>query len=308
MAHGIMFHHFHGPRHPAGQGALSAAQLGALLADVQQQQHILPAQEWLERACAGTLHEEDRCLTFDDALLCQYEIALPVLQQHHLSAFWFVYSSVFLGHREMLEIYRHFRSVCFAHIDLFYQEFFQATVQQFPACQPHLHAAQAQHYLAEFTFYSTNDRIFRFLRDEILSSEQYAHLMQILMQQHHYDPQQAAQQLWMQEDHLLDLQQQGHVIGLHSFSHPTRLGRLSRAQQWQEYQENFRHLSQLLGAPPRSMAHPCNSYNQDTLNILQEMGIQLGFRSNRAALPKRTPLEWPREDHIHLLPTPQPAV
>uniref|UniRef100_UPI00102B76E0 polysaccharide deacetylase family protein n=1 Tax=Candidatus Magnetaquicoccus inordinatus TaxID=2496818 RepID=UPI00102B76E0 len=218
------------------------------------------------------------------------------------SAFWFVYSSVFHGKREQLEIYRHFRSVAFDSIDHFYQAFFQLAAQHYPFCQSHLHSLSAKTYLAEFDFYSENDRIFRYLRDEILSAEHYEQLMSLLMQQHEYAPEKAARQLWMHNDHLLSLQQQGHLIGLHSYSHPTRLGRLPYNKQYQEYKDNFDHLHHLLGVPPRTMAHPCNSYNEETLHILQEMGIQLGFRSNRTALAQRSFLEWPREDHIHLLP------
>ncbi|MBF0184236.1 MAG: polysaccharide deacetylase family protein [Magnetococcales bacterium] len=307
MAYGIMFHHFHNDFHPVGQGSLAAAQLEEMLENLQQKQTILPADEWLQRVIEGTLQADHRCLTFDDALLCQYEVALPVLQRRGLTAFWFVYSSVFFGNREWLEIYRHFRSVAFASVDHFYQAFFAATLRLLPQWQERLSSPQASGHLADFAFYSQNDRIFRYLRDELLTTALYDQLMQQLMQQQGYDPAQAARHLWMCDEQLLDLQQQGHLIGLHSFSHPTRLDRLPAAAQQQEYQRNFTHLTHLLGQSPRSMAHPCNAYNQDTLRLLREMGIQLGFRSNRLALPDRTSLEWPREDHIHLLPTAAPA-
>ena len=299
MAYGIMFHHFHNDSHPHGQGSISAKRLTELLQSLQKGQ-VLDAQVWLERAVAGTLEPQHRCLTFDDALLCQYEVALPVLQQFGIKAFWFVYSSVFEGNKEFLEIYRYFRSVAFANVDTFYQAFFGAMEAKYPENRQHITSEPAQHYLAEFSFYTTNDRIFRYLRDEILTHEQYTQIMSDLMRQHDFDIEATARRLWMNNEHLLTLHRSGHSIGLHSRTHPTRMERLPTEQQHQEYANNSEHLQQLLGIRPTVVAHPCNSYNAPTLEVLRNLGIILGFRSNRADVAERTLLEMPREDHVLL--------
>ena len=41
------------------------------------------------------LSSNDICLTFDDTLKCQYDIAYPILKKEKLNAFYFIYSSVF---------------------------------------------------------------------------------------------------------------------------------------------------------------------------------------------------------------------
>ncbi|WP_262422821.1 hypothetical protein [Brevundimonas denitrificans] len=84
---------------------------------------FLSPQDWTERALAGRLGPDDLCLTFDDALLCQSEIAAPVLKAYGLTGFWFVYSSVLEGRSERLELYRHFRSTRFGDVDEFYAAF-----------------------------------------------------------------------------------------------------------------------------------------------------------------------------------------
>ena len=89
MPHGVMFHHFFDARHPAGQGAISAGQLADLIAFLGRDR-ILPAAEWQRQAEAGTLAPDALCLTFDDNLRCQYDVALPVLRDEGLTAFWFV--------------------------------------------------------------------------------------------------------------------------------------------------------------------------------------------------------------------------
>jgi hypothetical protein len=79
VAHGVMFHHFHDDRHRRGQGSISAEQLVELIEHLGRND-ILPAQEWMRRAAVGALTDTDTCLTFDDALRCQYDVALPVLR------------------------------------------------------------------------------------------------------------------------------------------------------------------------------------------------------------------------------------
>src|SRR5580700_8086460 len=96
VAKGLMFHHFHGGVHPDVQGSISAAQFADIL-DFVGVKHILDPHEWCERATRGALGKLDLCITFDDSLRGQFDVALPVLESYGLKAFWFVYSSVFEG-------------------------------------------------------------------------------------------------------------------------------------------------------------------------------------------------------------------
>jgi peptidoglycan/xylan/chitin deacetylase (PgdA/CDA1 family) len=89
----------------------------------------------------------------------------------------------------------------------------------------------------------------------------------------------------------------GHIIGLHSHTHPTNMTLLPIEEQYNEYRRNLNQLSSLLGIAPQSMAHPSGSYNRDTLEVLREMGVQIGFRSDHDSR-FRTLLEMPRLDHV----------
>ncbi|MEM8920342.1 MAG: polysaccharide deacetylase family protein, partial [Pseudomonadota bacterium] len=223
MAFGVMFHHFYDQTHPKGQGAISADDLERLIAKIGRDA-ILPAQDWAERARANMLEPSDICLTFDDALLCQYDVARPVLEAYGLTAFWFVYSSVFEGNQEPLELYRYFRTTRYETVDAFYGDFFKRTVAE--ASEAFAEAAasfNADTYLAEFAFYTREDRFFRYLRDDVLGPDRYHAIMRGLMEDAGFDLAEAAQALWMTDAHLSQLHSDGHVIGLHSYSHPTRL-------------------------------------------------------------------------------------
>src|SRR2546426_12241772 len=83
IAHGLMFHHFHGGSHAGSQGSISLNDFERILALVDVDRILTPS-AWLEKLDANRLGPHDLCLTFDDALLCQFEIALPVLEKYRL--------------------------------------------------------------------------------------------------------------------------------------------------------------------------------------------------------------------------------
>jgi peptidoglycan/xylan/chitin deacetylase (PgdA/CDA1 family) len=300
-AHGIMFHHFHGRDHPRGQGSMSAEDLAALV-DFVGRERFLPAKEWLRRASAGRLQPEDLCLTFDDNLKCQFDVAVPVLRELGLTAFWFVYTSVLEGQIERLEVYRAFRVTCFDHVDEFHAAFEDQVFSSECAveAEQRLGDFEPSAYLVGFPFYSDSDRRFRFLRDEVLGPQRYVEIMDGMIAARGPGMKRLAANLWMDAARLQRLHTEGHVVGLHSHTHPTRLDRLDPRAQAEEYARNHASLRGVLGTAPVAMSHPCNSYDAGTLDVLRGLGIRLGFRANMAA-SGGSELEYPREDHANLL-------
>lgn len=300
VPHGIMFHHFYDDNHIKGQGAISAEQLKSII-EHYGADRILSADVWTAKANDNSLKSGDVCLTFDDALLCQYDIALPVLQQYNIRAFWFVYTSVICDNIEMLEVYRKFRIVYFKDINEFYNEFFitvndsmyrdivELSLRKYP-----------KNYLEHSPFYSIADKKFRFVRDIVLGDDSYSEIMEIMMNRYDIDIIEFSSGLWLRENHIIDLHSKGHIIGLHSHTHPTKLSGFDMNEQKIEYTENVRTLLNILHKYPHTMSHPCNSYNQDTLHVLKNLGITLGFRANMEKQPHTT-LEFPRMDHANII-------
>ena len=52
---------------------------------------------------------------------------------------------------------------------------------------------------------------------------------------------------------------------------------LSKDKQREEYERNFSHLSKELYLPYLTASHPSNSYNENTLDILKDMGVLMAF-------------------------------
>jgi peptidoglycan/xylan/chitin deacetylase (PgdA/CDA1 family) len=296
-----MFHHFHGGSHPKAQGSIDAAKLEQVLDFVMQSHHVLPANIWLERAKNGSLSNQDVCVTFDDALACQYDIALPVLNERGLTAFWFVYTSVLEGGCEPLEIFRLFRTTRFSDIDLFYDQFFTLVRDRF---QSRYLSSENQFdpttYLENAPFYSNNDKWFRYLRDNTLSFEEYKAVMHQMMDDADFSIEEARQNLWLNVDQVRNLADHGHVVGLHSHTHPTAIAKLSETEQSREYKLNSDALHRILGTRPETVSHPCNSYSEQTLDVLRSLGARIGFRADTRAIDLRSPLEFAREDHANI--------
>ncbi len=300
--HAIMFHHFHDEQHPKGQGSLSAAQFEEMIDWLSERFNLLQASEYQLKLRQQTLEPDDICFTFDDALLCQYDIAVPVLKKRNIEAFFFIYSSPFVGDPDFLEIYRYFRTTEFESVDLFYGAFFDQARVLFEADYVMAQRTYDKgEYLKAFPFYSDSDKWFRFLRDVTLGKERYEEIMRLLMHKHDFEPRKVMKNLWMSNEGLRQLLEDGHTIGLHSYSHPTTMHLLDGHLQGLEYRKNFNHLSEVLGAPPWAMSHPCGNYSDETLKILESLNIQIGFRSNNSIKRIKSNLEVPREDHANVL-------
>lgn len=305
IPHGIMFHHFHGGKHIPSQGSISSDDLVKILEYIGVKRFLSPS-EWLEGLSKKALKDEDLCLTFDDGLLSQADIALPVLEHYGLRGFWFVYSSVFEGQLANLEIYRLFRTKYFNKLDDFYEIFFKKSAEAgIPiAVEEKLLQEQRKNY----PFYSVNDIKLRFLRDQALGPEKYEKLMDSLLADFRVSKRDLAKDLWMANSDLKYLSDGGHNIGLHSYSHPTALADLSFKGQLEEYQKNYFHLEKICGKNPVTASHPCNSYNEDTVKVLEQLGIQCGFRANMfprqgAGKLNASNFEIAREDHANLMAT-----
>jgi peptidoglycan/xylan/chitin deacetylase (PgdA/CDA1 family) len=305
---GLMFHHFHGDHEqPMGQGSITAAQFEKIIRDVGVE-NILDPNVWLDKLSHGALHPNETCITFDDALLGQYNYALPVLDDYGIKAFWFIYSSVFEGKIEVLEIYRRFRNCYFLDFDDFYDSFINECNRQFPDMENVVDKLDVKHIDAikkKFPFYSERDVAFRLIRDEHLTDRQYCSVMSELISKKSLSEQFLAKDLWLGNEDLKELSKSSHVIGLHGYDHVTDMAGLSYKDQLDQYQRNIDHLKAVTGADPITMAHPNNSFCGATLDILRDLGIQLGFRSNLDKLVDHEhpnfDLLVPRIDHSRLL-------
>jgi peptidoglycan/xylan/chitin deacetylase (PgdA/CDA1 family) len=237
--------------------------------------------------------ENKVCLTFDDGLLSQYDIALPVLENYNLNAFWFVNTLPVTGKPIYMEIFRKFKHEHFNTSDEYYELFFRTYSYTF---KEEISESDMNGYLNQFSFYTSNDRKYRFIRDKKLTQLQYENLILSLIEKEKWDINYAIKNTWLNESHIKTLNNKNHIIGLHSHSHPIGFNQLDYNKQYLEYKTNQDILHQITGKKPDCMAHPINSYNNNTLKVLTELNVKLGFCSNNSKV-QFSNLELPRLDH-----------
>ncbi len=301
--HSVMFHHFHDNTHPKGQGSISGRQFQQMIDWLDVRYNLLSANDYQDRLLQNQLEKHDICLSFDDALLCQFDIAVPILNKRNLRAFFFVYSSPFEGIPSYLEVFRYFRTVAFSSVDEFYQQFFEKVQSLYGEVYfAEKEKFEFTDYLSAFPFYTYDDRWFRYLRDEVLKKNKYENLMVNMMSTHNYKEEEIKSKIWFTNGNIKQLAEMGHTVGLHSYTHPTKMQDLSKEKQKEEYRKNLKHLERLLGKGYiTSMSHPCGNYNEATLSLLDSFGIKIGFRSSMSTKSIKSRLEIPREDHANVL-------
>jgi peptidoglycan/xylan/chitin deacetylase (PgdA/CDA1 family) len=278
--HGIMFHHFHDDGiHTKGQGSIDQNNFYKMINFIGRN-NILDADIFFEKLKNNKLKEKEVCLTFDDGIKCQIDIALPVLQELKIKSFFFVYTSMFDGKPDNLEVFRYFRMNYFNNVIEFYKNFYQYLDKDLKIFFEN-NNDKIKSKKIKSPHYSVEDIKFRLVRDIFLTKNQYEEIMFIMLKEKKFNYKDFYKKLYFQKDDLIKLDNLGHLVGLHSHNHPTLLEKLNFDEQKNEYEKCLSSISNILAKPKKEikyMSHPCGSYNKDTLQILNELGIELGFK------------------------------
>ena len=308
--HGIMFHHFHDNGiHTKGQGSIDKDDFYKMINFIGRK-NILDADLFFEKFKNNKLKNNDVCLTFDDAIKCQIDIALPILEELKIKSFFFVYTSMFEGKPDNLEFFRYFRMNYFDNIEEFYNNFYKVLdIDLNPFFEKN--RVIVKETKIKFPLYSISDIKFRLVRDNYLTKSQYEETMFLMFKEKKFYHNDFTKKLFFQKSDLQTLDNLGHLIGLHSHNHPTLLEKLSYNEQKIEYENCLSSISDILNKPKneiKSMSHPCGSYNQHTLEILKEIGIELGFKQIMTIETEKgmnkvnnSFLEIARQDHADIL-------
>ena len=308
--HGIMFHHFHDNGiHTKGQGSIDKDDFHKMINFIGRN-NILDADVFFEKYKNNKLKNNEVCLTFDDGIKCQIDVALPVLEELKIKSFFFVYTSVFSGKPDNLEIFRYFRMNYFKNINEFYESFYKSLdldLKDFFKKNEH----EIKYRKSKCPFYSIDDIKFRLVRNIFLTKNQYEKIMFSMIDDKKFYYKDFYKKLFFKKSDLQTLDNLGHLIGLHSHNHPTMLEKLNYEEQKNEYEKCISSISNILEKPKnkiKHMSHPCGSYNDDTLKILKELGIELGFKNlmiiekeKKMKKLNNSSLEIARADHSNIL-------
>ncbi len=276
-AHGILAHYFHGDDRLPAQGSLSEADWRAGLDAYGTR--LVPAREWIDRLLSGR-QKDEVCASFDDGL-SESLLALPELHKRGLTANFNIYTGPYLGVANELERYRWIRNFAFGDVKAFY------VMAQAVAG----YGEAPADYLTDRDYLTDSDRAFRHWRNHARSTE-YEEVMDKLWAVS--EDRERFAWPWLSEDNIRTLDGLGHVIGLHTHSHPTEMSCLSKEQQALEYATSRLIVGNILNRPVREItvgAHPCGSYTDYGLTWLRDNGLRVMWAATKDG---DSPLTAPR--------------
>jgi peptidoglycan/xylan/chitin deacetylase (PgdA/CDA1 family) len=309
--HGLMFHHFHNySTIPKSQGSIDQDQFYKLIKFIGKENIIHPL-DFFDNIKKNKHNEKLVCITFDDALKSQFEIALPILEDLKLKSFFFIYSDILNFNKNNIEVIRYFRNNYFENINIFYKEFFNQVCDKFNESKVKSffkkNNDKIKIFKKKFPIYTLEDTNYRFLRDVFLGEKDYYKIIQTLYLKYNFDAQNIHNKVLLNKVNINLISDLGHEIGLHSHNHPTKIENYSLKNQLLEYSTNLDALQKILkNKNIISMSHPCGSYNSNTLELLEELNIFLGFKESMLIDRKMTKinnsnLEIARVDHSSII-------
>jgi len=192
-------------------------------------------------------------LTFDDGLACQ-ELAFPILKKYGKTAIFFI------NNENIMEIHRAIRERL-GELE-FYMRIWRALGYK---------PLAPKDFLAEYSFYSQDDKDYRYYRDYI-------------------DPITHDKILWVLKEpcdtvRTLDparIVEERHVIGLHTKSHPRRLDIMPAHLQLDEWLDNLGMIRQFQKRGGYLYAsYPMGRSNEVTKEILAILGVTEAFTSSQ---------------------------
>lgn len=310
FSHGVMFHHFHDKYNfKKSQGSISANQFKKIIKFIGKKNIISP-NDFLDLVNKKKLKKKYCCITFDDSLKCQFKIALPVLEEFKIKAFFFIFSNSFSNNPDLVEVYRFFRTNYFKNIEDFYISYFDILYQLYSE-EKITHFLKSKEKIFNvskklYPFYSSEDINFRIIRSYFLDQNKYKKIMLEMFKQKNFEYKKIFKKLFMSKNEIMKIHKLDHKIGLHTHSHKVNFKSLEYNAQLKEYKLNKKILENIIKVKIDSMSHPLGSYNKNTLKILDSLNIKLGFRdnmrkSNFMKKTNNTNFEIAREDHVNIL-------
>lgn len=280
FSHGLMFHRLcNNKKNVKVPGTLTKKNFEDIIKFVNPKR-ILDPLIWLDKLNKNQLKKNDLCLTFDDGLSSQKKIALPVMKKYGLKAFWFIHTQSFYKKYDHNEIFIQVIFNQFKSFKTFFDEF--KVLNKFDS-KFFKNKKFLQYFVIQKKYcknYSLEEVQYRFLRDHYYVRKNFERLMIKFFKNKKINLYKENKKIWLTKNDITYLCKNNHVIGMHSFTHPPKISKLSYKEQENEYRKNYKTLKLICNKEISSMSHPMNSYNHDTFKILKKMGIVCGFKAD----------------------------
>lgn len=279
----LIFHRVFPVQDPFQPSEIYAAQFDALLGALVRHFNVLPVGEAIDLWQHGRLPPRSLVITFDDGYADNYTVAYPILRKHGLEAAFFIASGYLNG------------GVMFN--DLVIESLRRTQLEEINLEWLGL-GLGLQNISDLARRRAVTERVL--LKVKYLSLQARKEVLARLMSEAGVD---RPVDLMMTSEQLCALRNGGMEIGGHTMNHPI-LAVLDERAAEDEIISNRKHLTQILGQPPRFFAYPNGKpgvdYSARNVQMVRDAGYEaafttswgsLGKESDRFELPRFTPWE-----------------
>ena len=271
-----MFHRFHDKQKYLG--SISSDNLEDLILNIGESRILSPL-EWKDRCKKHKLENHHVCLTFDDCLKSQYEIALPILEKYSIKAFFFIQTVVLDGGLDYNEYFLQKINSQYDNFDTFFNSFEKHITVDNDIFLDNKYIIYKNDLLDKFSLYSESEIRYRYLRNRIFSFDDFNNELArfFSLDENEHDK---CEDIWMTKQDIKQLVNLGHTIGLHTHNHNINFTQLSKELKFNEYTVNKEKIENITDEKVWVSSHPLGLYDSDTIDILKSLDIECSFRSN----------------------------
>ena len=212
-------------------------------------------------------------LTFDDGFKQHFNNVYPILKHYNLEGSFFIPTMPLIEQKtHFLEKQRVVQYATFEHYSDFLQIFWQECEKKLPKqlrkYTPTKYNIANMSYLRQFTFYTDEERYFRFLRDKIIPKEILHDVIDIIFYDRFKNEKNFIKQYYLTPQEIKSMANGGMNIGAHSHSHPY-LTKIGNKDMQQEILQSFDYLEKMVQTKIESFSYPYGIYNEEVIEFMK---------------------------------------
>jgi peptidoglycan/xylan/chitin deacetylase (PgdA/CDA1 family) len=228
------------------------------------------SQEKYKNAIKNKININGAILTFDDGFKDHYSYVMPELKKRGLWGIFYISTGIY-KEKKLLGVHRvHYLKGKYGAgkiLDELVNE-----VKDYMLDHDTINEFDKEIYI--HSSYENDEKQLRRLLNYYIKYEYRDTILDTLMDKF-FDKKELFKNVYLSKKEIIELQNNGNIIGSHTISHPV-LSRLTYAEQYNELSESFNFLDKIVKQNYKSFCYPYgynSSYNQDTLNILKKLNV-----------------------------------
>lgn len=212
--------------------------------------------------------EKYMMLTFDDGTKDHYEYVYPILNKYNIKGVFFVGTNIFYG--EILDIHLIHRLIAKVGINRLYDEIKEIIDEKHISINVNEFTKNIDGYKMRYV---------KQLLQYVLPEEIREWVLQKLIKKYYIS--QNLNEYYITYNEMLEMKKKGMDFGIHT-RHHKRLELLNKDEQKVEIENDIEILKEKkILTNTMAIAYPFGSYNQDTLDVLNNLKVDLGFTIKR---------------------------